>query len=140
MAIARVVNNLQVGKVEGTFINDTTANEDFTQTDLDNRLFACETAGNNTVQQSNASDKPLFGAVLAVSLELSSSIPVDVVVQLYGIAEFKGAATMPTAGDKVFCNTGLVKQDATADTLLANLKSRGIVTHVHDTNYIEILL
>lgn len=140
MAISRVVNNLQVGKIEGTFTNDTTANEDFTQTDLDNRLFACEIADNNTVQQSNASDKALFGAVVAVGLEESNSIPINVVVQLYGVAEFKGAAVMPAAGDKVYVNTGLVKADSTADTQLANLKSRGIVTNVHDTNYIEILL
>lgn len=140
MAISRIVNNLQVGKVEATFINSTAANEDFTQSDLDNRLFACVLAGNNTVGQSNAADGALFGAVLAVDVEESSSIPVNVVVQIQGIAELKGTTTIPAYGDKVQCNTGLVKKDATADTQLANLKSRGIVTNVHDTNYVEVLL
>jgi DNA-binding transcriptional regulator LsrR (DeoR family) len=140
MAISRVVNNLHVGKVEATFINDTTSNEDFTQTDLDNRLFACTIGGNNTVQQGNGGDHPLFGCVLAVDLEESSSIPINLVVGIYGIFEFKGSATVPTAGDKCKCHTGLVLQDATADSLLANTKSRGICTHVHNTSYIEVLL
>lgn len=140
MPISRIVNNLQVGKVEGTFINDTSSNEDFKQADLDNRLFACALAGNNKVKMSNSANAPLFGAVVGVDTELSSGIPVNVIVQMYGIAEFKGAATIPSAGDKVQVNTGLVKQDATADTQIANLKSRGIVTNVHDTDYVEVLL
>lgn len=140
MAIARVVNNLQIGKVEGTFINDTTATQDFTQTDLDNRLFGCQITAANKVRQSTGADSPLFGAVVAVDTAVVSAIPVNVAVQIYGIAEFKGTATVPSVGDKVYVNTGLVKQDATADTQLANLKSRGIVTNVHNTDYVEILL
>jgi len=140
MSISRVINNLQIGKVEGIFTNDTTSDEDFTQTDLDNRLYACALSGNNEVQQGNGGDHPLFGCVLAVDLEESSSIPVNVVVGIYGIFEVKGTTTVPAYGDKMYCNTGLVKQDSTADTQLANLKSRGIVTNVHDTDYIEIVL
>ncbi len=138
MPISRIVNNLHVARADATFIVDTTSAKDFTQTDLDNNLRAATISADNEVGMGSSGD-PLVGSVEAVSVELSASIPVDCVVQIYGIAEFEGVATVPAAGDRVSVDgAGKVLQDTAND--LAAIKSRGIVTNVHDTTKIEILL
>ena len=77
-----------------TFEVDTTANQDFTQTDLDNSLTACTLTANNKVGMGTAGGR-LLGKVIKVSEELQSgtAIPALCTVQATGVARFKYAAT-----------------------------------------------
>ena len=58
-----------------TFTVDTSANKDFTQTDLDNNLSACVISADNEVGMGSAGDK-LFGKVVWVSQELQAGTTV----------------------------------------------------------------
>ena len=79
-----------------TFGVDTTANRDFTQSDLDSGLTACVVSDSNEIGMGAAGDK-LFGKVVWVSQELQdgTTIPALCAVQARGVARFKYAATAP---------------------------------------------
>ena len=71
-----------------TMTVDTTADKDFSQTDLDSNLTACIVSANNEVGM-GATGAKLFGKVVAISTEVDSSgIPVTCTVQARGIARF----------------------------------------------------
>lgn len=85
-----VVDNNGVGMYPTMTLKvDTTANKDFSQTDLDSNLTACITAANNTAGMGSAGDK-LLGKVIAVSQEEDANgIPLTCTVQAQGVARFK---------------------------------------------------
>ncbi len=103
-----------------TFKVDTTANKDFTQTDLDNNLTACVISDNNEVGMGSAGDK-LFGKVVWVSRELQdgTTVPALCAVQARGVARFKYVAPAPSVNQMVEVDgTGKVRQ-ASADADIA---------------------
>jgi hypothetical protein len=125
------VDNQGVGMYPAlTMKVDTTANKDFTQTDLDGNLTACTLSGNNQVGMGSAGDR-LFGKVVAVSTELTAGgIPETCTVQATGVARFKyntGAA--PAVNQLVEVDgAGKVRvASAIADVPAGGLKHRGIV-------------
>ena len=103
-----------------TFSVDTTANRDFTQSDLDSNLTACVVSDNNEVGMGAAGDK-LFGKVVWVSQELQSgtTVPALCAVQARGVARFKYASIVPSVNQMVEVDgTGKVRQ-ASADADIA---------------------
>ena len=103
-----------------TFTVDTTANKDFTQSDLDDNLTAGVISANNEVGMGSAGDK-LFGRVVWVSQELQdgTTIPALCAVQARGVARFKYAANTPVINQMVEVDgAGKVRQ-ATADADIA---------------------
>ncbi len=103
-----------------TFSVDTTADMDFTQTDLDNNLTACVISGNNEIGMGAAGDK-LFGKVVWVSQELQSgtTVPALCAVQARGVARFAYVATAPVINQMVEVDgAGKVRQ-ASADADIA---------------------
>ncbi|MFC2150303.1 hypothetical protein ACFLQV_02245, partial [Calditrichota bacterium] len=79
-----------------SLLNDTSADQDFTQADLDAGLSACIITDNNTVGMGLDGDK-LFGKVKWVSQTMAdgTSVPEECSVQARGIARFKYVATAP---------------------------------------------
>ncbi len=131
MASQFVVDNQGVGMYPTLTLKvDTTANKDFSQTDLDSNLTACSISANNTASMGTAGDK-LFGKVLAVSQEEDANgIPITGTVQAGGVARFKyntGAA--PSVNQMVEVDgAGKVRiATATADIPAGGHKHRGIV-------------
>jgi hypothetical protein len=126
-----VVDNQGIGMYPTlTMKVDTTANKDFSQSDLDNNLTACIVAGNNTVGMGTAGDK-LFGKVVAVSPETDANgIPLTCTVQAGGVARFKyntGAAPLVNQMVEVD-GAGKVRQSSAATDILAGgHKCRGQV-------------
>lgn len=117
-----------------TFEIDTTANQDFTLTDLDNGLAACALTANNKIGMGSAGSR-LLGKVIKVSEELQAgtSIPAFATVQVTGVARFKYAATTPVVGQKVELDgTGKVRQATTStDVPAGGTKHRGLVLAVY---------
>ena len=120
-----------------TFEVDATANQDFTQTDLDNSLTACAMTANNKVGMGTAGGR-LLGKVIKVSEELQAgtAIPAICTVQVTGVARFKYAATTPVIGQKVELDgAGKVRQAATStDVPAGGTKHRGIVLAVNTSD------
>ena len=116
---------------------DTTANMDFSQSDLDSSLTACIISDNNEVGMGSDGAK-LFGKVVAVSTEVDSNgIPATCTVQARGIARFKyntGAA--PAVNQMVEVDgAGKVKQaSADADIAAGGHLMRGQVIAKDTTN------
>lgn len=131
MASQFVVDNQGVGMYPTlTMKVDTTANKDFSQTDLDGNLTACIVAANNTVGMGSAGDK-LLGKVVAVSTEEDANgISVTCTVQACGVARFKyntGAAPVVNRMVEVD-GAGKVRQaSAIADLPAGGHKHRGMV-------------
>ena len=103
-----------------TFSVDTTADMDFTQTDLDNNLAACVISANNEVGMGQAGDK-LFGKVVWVSQELQTgtTVPALCAVQARGVARFCYVATAPEINQMIEVDgAGKVRQ-ASADADIA---------------------
>ena len=122
-----------------TMAVDSTADKDFTQTDLDNNLTACVVSSDNEVGMGSDGDK-LFGKVIAVSDELQSgtTIPAYCSVQARGVARFyynTGAA--PSVNQMVEVDgAGKVKQaSADADIAAGGHLMRGQVIAVDTTNH-----
>jgi hypothetical protein len=120
-----------------TFEVDSTANKDFTLTDLDSNLTACGMAGNNKVGMGSAGDR-LVGKVIKVTEEMQSgtAVPALCTVQVTGVARFKYSATTPAIGNKVELDgTGKVRQASTAtDVPAGGTKHRGLVIAVNTTD------
>ena len=117
---------------------DSTADKDFTQSDIDNNLTACVVSADNEVGMGSDGDK-LFGKVVAVSDELQSgtTIPAYCSVQARGVARLKyntGAA--PSVNQMVEVDgAGKVKQaSADADIAAGGHLMRGQVIAVDETN------
>ncbi|MDP8239256.1 MAG: hypothetical protein P9X24_09205 [Candidatus Hatepunaea meridiana] len=103
-----------------TFTVDTTADKDFTQSDLDDNLTACVISDDNEVGM-GADGGKLFGKVVWVSQELQSgtTIPALCAVQARGVARFKYVAQAPVVNQMVEIDgAGKVKQ-ASADADIA---------------------
>lgn len=138
MASQFVIDNQGVGMYPTlTMKVDTTANKDFSQTDLDNNLTAGIVSANNTVGMGAAGDK-LFGKVVAVSEEHDANgIPLCCTVQAGGVARFKyntGAA--PSVNQMVEVDgAGKVRvSTAATDILTGGHKCRGQVIAKDTTN------
>jgi hypothetical protein len=120
-----------------TFEVDTTANQDFTQTDLDNGLTAAAVNGDNKVGMGSAGAR-LIGKVVKVSEELQAgtSVPALCTVQVTGVARFKYATTAPSVGQKVEVDgAGKVRQASTStDVPAGGTKHRGMVIAVSTTD------
>ncbi len=116
-----------------TFEVDSSANQDFTLTDLDNGLCAAVLTGDNKVGMGSAGSR-LLGKVIKVSEELQAgtAVPALCTVQVTGVARFKYTATTPVVGQKVEVDgTGKVRQaSTTADVPAGGTKHRGIVLAV----------
>ncbi|MBU0509737.1 hypothetical protein KKH27_12995 [bacterium] len=116
-----------------TFEVDTTANKDFTQTDLDSGLTAAVMAANNKIGMGSAGDR-LIGKVVKVSEELQAgtAVPALCTVQVTGVARFKYSGTAPGVGQKVEGDgTGKVRQASTStDVPAGGTKHRGLVIAV----------
>ncbi len=119
-----------------TFSVDTTADKDFTQTDLDSNLTACVISDSNEAGM-GADGGKLFGKVVWVSQELQSgtTVPALCAVQARGVARFKYAATAPEVNQMVEVNgEGKVKQaSADADIAAGGHLMRGQVIAVNAT-------
>ncbi len=129
-------DNNGIGALIGTFDNDTTANKDFNQADLDANRTACEIVANNKVGMGTAGNK-VFGKVVAVNAELDAAgIPVDVSVQVQGVVRFMYVATTPVIGQEVEVDgAGKVKQATLEASYPAGGHSaRGTVIAVDTTN------
>lgn len=119
-----------------TMDNDTTANMDFTNTDVAAGRKACVLAGNNKVGMGSDGDR-LFGAVIAVSDEVDSSgIPERVTVQVRGVVTIGYVATTPVVGGEVEVDgAGKVsKSTAEASYPAGGHSASGIVINVNTTN------
>lgn len=133
-----IINNEGIGKDPLlTFNVDTTADKDFTQTDLDNNLTACIISDDNEVGMGSAGNK-LFGKVIAVSSELQggTSVPAICTVQARGVARFKYATPTPVVNQMVEVDgSGKVRQaSADADIAAGGHLMRGQVIAVDTTN------
>ena len=127
-----------------TFEVDTTANKDFTATDLDGNLTAAVMAASNKVGMGSAGDR-IIGKVLKVSEELQSgtAVPALATVQVRGVARFLYSSTAPTVGQKVEADgTGKVRIASTsADVPAGGTKHRGMVIAVSTTDTtVDVLL
>ena len=132
------VNNDGVGSDSLlTFTVDTTANKDFTQTDLDNNLTACCISDNNEVGMGSAGDK-FFGKVVHVSEELQSgtTIPAYCTVQARGVARVKYGSPTPVINEMVELDgTGRVRRASTSSDIPAGgHKHKGQVIAVDSVN------
>jgi len=119
-----------------TFTVDSTADQDFKQSDLDDNLTACVISGNNEVGMGSAGNK-LLGKVVWVSQELQdgTTIPALCAVQARGVARFKYAATTPVINQMVEVDgAGKVRQAAAdADIAAGGHLMRGQVIAVDTT-------
>ncbi|MBU0518824.1 hypothetical protein KKA00_00165 [bacterium] len=116
---------------------DTTADKDFTQTDLDAGRTACVISDNNEAGMGSAGDK-LFGKVVAVSTELDANgIPATCTVQARGVARIKyNTSAAPAVNQMVEADgAGKVRQaSAVADIPAGGHPHRGIVIAKDTTN------
>jgi len=127
-----------------TFEVDTTANKDFTQTDLDGNLTAAAMAASNKVGMGSAGDR-IIGKVLKVSEELQSgtAVPALATVQVAGVARFLYSGTAPSVGQKIEADgTGKVRIASTStDVPAGGTKHRGLVIAVSTTDTtVDVLL
>lgn len=149
MPLSHIVNNIGVGKVEGTFLNLTTtlaaaSATPFTEALVDAYQRAASLVGNNYLAHGTTTFN-LFGAVQAVSEnETAKGFPERLVCQLYGCAEIQG-----TTGDggapavnvaHVMQRDGFVALQTTTFALGADSKSRGQIIEVYDTDRCVVLL
>ncbi|RPH95494.1 hypothetical protein EHM69_04290 [candidate division KSB1 bacterium] len=140
----KVVNDGAGANLLLTLEVDTTANKDFTQTDLDNGLAAAVMAGNNKAGMGSAGDR-LVGKVIKVSEEMQTgtAIPALCTVQVTGVARFLYSGSAPAVGQKVEADgTGKVRTATTsADVPAGGTKHRGLVIAVSaaDTT-VDVLL
>ncbi|MCB1060547.1 MAG: hypothetical protein KDB65_09960 [Calditrichaeota bacterium] len=138
MATSYKVNNEGAGSnLLLTFEVDTTANKDFTWTDIDSNLTAAAMSGNNTVGMGSTGSR-LIGKVISVSDDLVSgtAVPQLCTVQVTGVARFLYSGTAPTVGNKVECDgTGKVRKAVTlTDVPAGGTAQRGMVIAVDTTN------
>ena len=127
-----------------TFEVDTTANKDFTQTDLDGNLTAAAMAASNKVGMGSAGDR-IIGKVIKVSEELQSgtAVPALATVQVAGVARFLYSGTAPSVGQKIEADgTGKVRIASTStDVPAGGTKHRGMVIAVSTTDTtVDVLL
>ena len=127
-----------------TFEVDTTANKDFTQTDLDGNLTAAAMAASNKVGMGSAGDR-IIGKVIKVSEELQSgtAVPALATVQVAGVARFLYSGTAPSVGQKIEADgTGKVRIASTStDVPAGGTKHRGLVIAVSTTDTtVDVLL
>ncbi len=103
-----------------TFSVDTSADVDFTQTDLDDNLTACIISDSNEVGMGGDGEK-LFGKVVWVSQELQSgtAVPALCAVQARGVARFKYDNPAPDVNQMVEVNGEGKVQQASADADIA---------------------
>ncbi|NUO19823.1 hypothetical protein HUU59_10275 [bacterium] len=119
-----------------TFEVDTTANKDFTWSDIDSNLTAAAMADNNKAGMGAAGSR-LIGKVISVSDELQSgtAVPALCTVQVTGVAKFLYSGTAPAVGQKVECDgTGKVRRATTStDVPTGGTTHRGMVIAVDTT-------
>ncbi|MCB9357576.1 MAG: hypothetical protein H6505_03295 [Calditrichaeota bacterium] len=120
-----------------TFEVDTTANKDFTWTDIDANLTAAAMSDNNKVGMGSTGAR-LIGKVVSVSDDLvaGTAVPQLCTVQVTGVARFVYSGTAPTVGQKVECDgTGKVRRASTfTDVPVGGTAHRGMVVAVDTTN------
>lgn len=149
MPLSRVVNNVGIGKVEGTFNNLTTTATvpnglPFTSAMVDAFNRGCSLMGNNEVGY-NTTTYALFGAVQAVSdSETAKNFPERCVVQTHGVAEIRGttigAAPVAESVRLVGQRNGRVGPFTTSVTLLDHYhNTRGTIINVYDTDRVDVL-
>lgn len=153
MPLSHIVNNIGVGKVEGTFLNLTTtlaaaSATPFTEARVDAYQRAASLVGNNYLAHGTTTFN-LFGAVQAVSEnETAKGFPERLVCQLYGCAEIQGttgnggapAVNVANYGYHVMQRDGFVAVQTTSFASGADSKSRGQIIEVYDTDRCVVLL
>jgi len=144
MGRARIVNNIGIGLVEGTFLNNgtTTANSTtsaFTESMLDDDQVAAGLIGGNSIAGLTTT-YPLFGAVKALSEDQDSGHPARAVVQIKGVAQmlatstwYVNAATVPMGK-----HNGHVYVMTTTN-VADFITTRGKVINTHSTNRVDVL-
>jgi hypothetical protein len=149
MGVARVVNNIGVGKVEATFANLTTtganaSQQDFTLTMLDAEQCAACLIGNNEIGYLTTT-YPLFGAVLGLSEDDNPTSPGQrrrAVVQIAGVADMQGTtgtvACSANRNRKPAGRNGFVTMFTTTNIARFNT-TRGQIINVWDTDRVAVL-
>lgn len=148
MPLSRIVNNVGVGKVEGSFLNLTTtvaagSATPFTQALIDDYQRAGSLFGNNEIGQGTTTYN-MFGAVVAASEnnQASKSFPERLTVQVSGFAEMQAttgdAAPVVNANRVVQQRAGFVVPESTPSA--TNALTRGIITEVFDTDRVVVHL
>lgn len=144
MGLARVVNNIGIGLVEGTFLNNgtTTANgttSAFSETMLDADQVAAALIGANSVATLTTT-YPLFGAVKALSEDEANGHPQRAVVQIKGVAQMLATSTWYVNADtrpmgKLHGHVYVMTTTNVADFIT----TRGQVINTHSTNRVDVL-
>jgi len=143
MGLARVVNNVGIGLVEGTFLNlTTTANgttSAFTDTLLDaDRVAAALVAGNEIA--SLTTTYPILGAVKALSEDDDNGHPARAVVQIKGVAQMLATSTWYVNPDTVAMGKHHGHVYVMTTTNVADfITTRGRVINTHSTNRVDVL-
>ncbi|RJP74574.1 MAG: hypothetical protein C4524_12770 [Candidatus Zixiibacteriota bacterium] len=138
MASQFVVDNQGVGMYPTLSMKvDTSADRDFSQTDLDANLTAGVVSDSNEAGMGAAGDK-LFGKVVAVSAETDANgIPLTCTVQAGGVARFKyNTAAAPDLNQMVEVDgAGKVRVASAVDAFApGGHKMRGVVIARDTTN------
>lgn len=151
MPLSRIVNNIGVGKVEATFKNLTTTSltyngataTPFSQANLDDGAVGASIVSSGEIGKCSTT-APLHGAVLALSNGLNgNSYPSEAVVQVLGIAGMRGttghaALSVNAVNRRCFQRNGLVCQATTTVTNIS-VNTRGLVTSIYSTDWVEVL-
>ena len=146
MPLSRIVNNVGVGAVEGTFINLTTTvaskqGRPFTQAMIDTYRRACTIMGNYYVGWGTTT-AALFGSVVAASDQslTAKGFPSKLVVVIQGCAEIQGTtgAAAPSAVlgavRPPFQILGCVAQGTTTPAAAMLHSTKGQIINVYNTD------
>jgi len=163
MPLSNIVQNVGIGKVEATLLNQTTtlallgsSATPFRQADIDAYHRGAVLLGNNTVGHTisgSTTQFQLFGAVQAVSedLQAGKAFPLRCVVQVSGFADIMGttgqggAPIVMGAANRghwlTECAGGCVALMTTTmqDPQGGNVNNRGLITEVYDTQRCVVL-
>ncbi len=150
MPLSNIVNNIGVGKVEGTFLNLTTtvaagSATPFTQARIDAFQKACSLFGSNFVGHGTTTYN-LFGGVLAASEnnQLTKAFPERLVVQVSGFCDIEGttgAGGAPAINDinPIMQRDGFVSLETTTFRSGRNSRSRGMITEIFNADRCVVL-
>lgn len=149
MGSSRIVNNVGVGKVEGTFDNLTTTGsaatqQPFTVALLDAQRVACRLIGDNEIGYLTTTH-PVFGAVLALSEDYRSTAPAQLAratVQLAGVADMQGSTGTVGVSARpdyfVAGHNGFLTMFTTSNVERCHT-TRGMIINVYDTDRVNVL-
>jgi len=153
MPLSQIVNNIGIGKVEGTFLNLSTtlaaaSATPFTQAMIDAFRRACSIMASNFIGHGTTT-MPLLGSVVAVSEDLvaGKAFPLRCAVQVSGFAEMEGttgpggalALAPGTRAWHLMQRQGCVAQETTTYDLSMGYHSRGHLTELFDTDRCVVL-